>query len=83
MHPSGSVSKVADVLLFGMECCVFVASRHLVALGMAVLVGWVAAAAPDRHGPLQSVTRLTDEAAHLAACLARPGAHHAQSVRSV
>ncbi len=42
MHPSGSVAKIADAVLFGAEFCAFVASRIFVALGMAVLIGWVA-----------------------------------------
>lgn len=46
MHPSGSIAKIADAPLFGMECCALLASRLLVALGLAVLMGWVIAGCP-------------------------------------
>lgn len=29
MHPSGSVARIADVLLFSMKCCVSIAARGL------------------------------------------------------
>ena len=46
MHPSGSVGTIAEALLFSMECCALLASRLLVAVGMAVLIGWVAIGCP-------------------------------------
>ena len=46
MHPSGSVGKIADALLFSMECCALLAYRLLVVVGVAVLIGWVAIGCP-------------------------------------
>lgn len=47
MQPtSGSVTKIAEVLLFSMEFCAFLTSRLLVVLGMATLIGWVAIGCP-------------------------------------
>lgn len=46
MYPSGSVGKIADALLFSMECCALLAYWLLVAVGMAILIGWVAIGCP-------------------------------------
>jgi hypothetical protein len=46
MEPNGRLTRIADVVLLTAEFCAFVTSRIFVALGMAVLIGWVAIGCP-------------------------------------